>query len=300
MAKSGTWEEVVVRGKEAPLPFKGVSGAGIGGKAYFFGGYGGGYSDETHIVDASDPREPEWILLEVTSSTKPSRRAYHSTFAYKSSLWVFGGVGTKGYNNDVWRLQLKNDEGTEGHWLKVDAVGHVPRKRQGHTGTVVDTTFVVFIFGGFGGGGCVDDFVACLEIDPLAGTASWEPPKTAGVAPSARYGSSAVTFGTLLQPHKPVWRRDPHGHAFPGEPPSPRHCHGAAVVGNTIVFVGGSTKGPYCPRDMLPRLLNDVHCLRLAQKTDGNYVRSKVIIHSNQSKHRAPTRIFELKDINGL
>jgi hypothetical protein len=97
-----------------------------------------------------------------------------------------------------------------------------------------------------------------------------------------------------------VWRRDPHGHAFPGEPPSPRHCHGAAVVGNTIVFVGGSTKGPYCPRDMFPRLLNDVHCLRLAQKTDGNYVRSKVIIHSNQSKHRAPTRIFELKDINGL
>ena len=72
------------------------------------------------------------------------------------------------------------------------------------------------------------------------------------------------------------------------------------VVGNTIVFVGGSTKGPYCPRDMFPRLLNDVHCLRLAQKTDGNYVRSKVIIHSNQSKHRAPTRIFELKDINGL
>ncbi|KAH8047603.1 hypothetical protein JL721_12155 [Aureococcus anophagefferens] len=180
MAKSGTWEEVVVRGKEAPLPFKGVSGAGIGGKAYFFGGYGGGYSDETHIVDASDPREPEWILLE-------------------------------GYNNDVWRLQLKNDEGTEGHWLKVDAVGHVPRKRQGHTGTVVDTTFVVvggydgcdylndvFIFGGFGGDGCVDDFVACLEIDPLAGTASWEPPKTAGVAPSARYGSSAVTFGTSI------------------------------------------------------------------------------------------------------
>ena len=105
---------------------------------------------------------------------------------------------------------------------------------------------------------------------------------------------------SLLQPHKPVWRRDPHGHAFPGEPPSPRHCHGAAVVGNTIVFVGGSTKGPYCPRDMFPRLLNDVHCLRLAQKTDGNYVRSKVIIHSNQSKHRAPTRIFELKDINGL
>jgi hypothetical protein len=51
---------------------------------------------------------------------------------------------------------------------------------------------------------------------------------------------------------------------------------------------------------MFPRLLNDVHCLRLAQKTDGNYVRSKVIIHSNQSKHRAPTRIFELKDINGL
>ena len=164
MAKSGTWEEVVVRGKEAPLPFKGVSGAGIGGKAYFFGGYGGGYSDETHIVDASDPREPEWILLEVTSSTKPSRRAYHSTFAYKSSLWVFGGVGTKGYNNDVWRLQLKNDEGTEGHWLKVDAVGHVPRKRQGHTGTVVDTTFVVV--GGYDGCDYLND-VHALNLETL-------------------------------------------------------------------------------------------------------------------------------------
>ena len=178
----------------------------------------------------------------------------------------------------------------------------------------------------------VYDFVACLEIDPLAGTASWEPLKTAGVAPSVRYGNSAVTYGTsvycfggtgpvtgfnganlagaichndicvfsLLQPHKPVWRRDPHGHAFPGEPPSPRHCHGAAVCGSSIVFVGGSTKGPYCARDSFPKLLNDVHCLTLAQKQDGNYSRTKIIIHSNQSKHRAPTRIFDLKDIDSL
>ena len=77
MAKSGTWEEVVVRGKEAPLPFKGVSGAGIGGKAYFFGGYGGGYSDETHIVDASDPRGLVHVLFADSSSANAAALALH-------------------------------------------------------------------------------------------------------------------------------------------------------------------------------------------------------------------------------
>jgi len=105
---------------------------------------------------------------------------------------------------------------------------------------------------------------------------------------------------SLLQPHKPVWRRDPHGHAFPGEPPSARHCHGAAIVDNNMVLVGGSTRGPYCARESFPKLLNDVHCLSLGTKVDGDYVRSKIIIHSNQSKHRHPTRIFELKDITTL
>ena len=143
MARSGIWEDLVVRGREAPLPFKGVSGAGIGTKAYFFGGYGGGYSNETHIVDMVDPASPEWRVLDVTSYEKPSRRAYHSTFAYKGSLWVFGGVGTRGYNNDVWQLRFEDEAGTRGQWVRVDAVGAVPRKRQGHGGTVVDATFVV-------------------------------------------------------------------------------------------------------------------------------------------------------------
>ncbi|KAH8066706.1 hypothetical protein JL720_12699 [Aureococcus anophagefferens] len=244
MAKSGTWEEVVVRGRRRRSRSRACP-ARASAAARFFGGYGGGYSDETHIVDVGpagagvDPAGGD-VVDEAVAARVPQHLCVQE-------LALGLGVGTKGYNH-AWRLQLKNDEGTEGHWLKVDAVGHVPRKRQGHTGTVVDTTFVVFIFGGFGGG-CVSDFVACLEIDPLAGTASWEPPKTAGVAPSARYGSSAVTFGTSIY-----------------------------VFGGTGPVTGAGRRG----------------------KTDGNYVRSKVIIHSNQSKHRAPTRIFELKDINGL
>ena len=64
-------------------------------------------------------------------------------------------------------------------------------------------------------------------------------------------------------PSKPVWRRDPHGHAFPGEAPRPRHSHGAALCGRRIVVVGGSTKGPYMPRDPFPEFLNDVHVLSL-------------------------------------
>lgn len=384
MARSGTWEELEVRGRESPLPFKGLSGAGIRGKAYFFGGYGGGYSDETHVLDLERPLEPEWSVLQVTSDRAPSRRAYHSTFAYKESLWVFGGVGTRGYSNDVWRLTFEDARGGAGRWVECPCVGRVPRKREGHTGTVVDSTLVVyggydgcdwlgdvfalnletliwwraaggdapnaptprsghaaakaplewdavFVFGGFNGDGCVNEFAACLEIDVLAGTAAWEPIEPKGAAPSKRYGHSAVVYNTsvyvfggtgpvtgygaditgavchndmcvfsLLQPHKPVWRRDPHGHAFPGEPPSARHCHGAAMVGNNMVLVGGSTRGPYCARDAFPKLLNDVHCLSLGNKVDGDYVRSRIIIHSNQSKHRHPTRIFELKDITSL
>ena len=119
-----------------------------------------------------------------------------------------------------------------------------------------------------------------------------------GVTPSDRYGLSAVTNGhgiyifggtgpaedaraaaapdrgavchndcailSLQQPHRPVWRRDRHGHGFPGEPPLPRHGHASAIKGRDVFIVGGSTSGSYCKKDPAPRLLNDVHLLTLS------------------------------------
>ena len=71
----GRWSDLEIRGLAAPLEFKGASGAFIGPKLYIFGGVGGGFSDETHCLDCTDPLTPEWTVLQEATDEKPSRRA---------------------------------------------------------------------------------------------------------------------------------------------------------------------------------------------------------------------------------
>ena len=370
----GLWRDVEVAGPEAPLEFKGASAAFVGTRCFIFGGYGGGFSDETHCLECAEPLAPEWSVLQETSDEKPPRRAHHTTWAHGGGVWVFGGASSRGYLNDVWRLTLEGGKHPRGRWRECACVGEKPVPREGHTGVQIGTSLVVvggydgvswrsdsyalnldtlvwwrvvdqgapnammgrsggaqrgnqpvsarrdvnfdlaghaatkapgdwdaiFIFGGYGADGCIPShsFVACLEVDEHRGTGSWIPTKPQGVTPSDRYGLSAVTNGhgiyifggtgpaedtraaaapdrgavchndcailSLQQPHRPVWRRDRHGHGFPGEPPLPRHGHASAIKGRDVFIVGGSTSGSYCKKDPAPRLLNDVHLLTLS------------------------------------
>ena len=307
----------------------------------------GGHGRET--VTARGPARKSHVTLRALIDF--STGAYHVTWAHAGGLWVFGGVGARGYLNDVWRLALEGGETARGRWRESSCVGAKPTPREGAAGVQIGSSFVVvggydgvarrgdawalnldtliwwqvvdeaapnamiprsghaatkapggwdavFIFGGYDSTGCVPShgFVACLEVDENGGTGTWVPTKPQGIAPSGRYGLSAVTSGhgiyvfggtgpapaedgrahgehgiyndvailSLGQPHRPVWRRDRHGHGFPGEPPMPRHSHASGIRGNDVFIVGGSTCGSYCKKDPAPRLLNDVHLLTLS------------------------------------
>ena len=160
----GVWRDLEVGGPEAPLEFKGASAAFVGTRCFIFGGYGGGFSDETHCLECAEPLAPEWSVLQETSDEKPPRRAHHTTWAHGGGVWVFGGASSRGYLNDVWRLTLEGGKHPRGRWRECACVGEKPVPREGHTGVQIGTSLVVV--GGYDGVSWRSDSYA-LNLDTL-------------------------------------------------------------------------------------------------------------------------------------
>ena len=161
---AGVWRDLEVGGPEAPLEFKGASAAFVGTRCFIFGGYGGGFSDETHCLECAEPLAPEWSVLQETSDEKPPRRAHHTTWAHGGGVWVFGGASSRGYLNDVWRLTLEGGKHPRGRWRECACVGEKPVPREGHTGVQIGTSLVVV--GGYDGVSWRSDSYA-LNLDTL-------------------------------------------------------------------------------------------------------------------------------------
>ena len=160
----GLWRDLEVGGREAPLELKGASAAFVGTSCFIFGGYGGGFSDETHCLECAEPLAPEWSVLQETSDEKPPRRAHHTTWAHGGGVWVFGGASSRGYLNDVWRLTLEGGKHPRGRWRECACVGEKPVPREGHTGVQIGTSLVVV--GGYDGVSWRSDSYA-LNLDTL-------------------------------------------------------------------------------------------------------------------------------------
>ena len=160
----GYWRDLEVGGLGMPLEFKGASAAFVGTRCFIFGGYGGGFSDETHCLECAEPLAPEWSVLQETSDEKPPRRAHHTTWAHGGGVWVFGGASSRGYLNDVWRLTLEGGKHPRGRWRECACVGEKPVPREGHTGVQIGTSLVVV--GGYDGVSWRSDSYA-LNLDTL-------------------------------------------------------------------------------------------------------------------------------------
>ena len=161
---AGVWRDLEVGGRREPLEFKGASAAFVGTRCFIFGGYGGGFSDETHCLECAEPLAPEWSVLQETSDEKPPRRAHHTTWAHGGGVWVFGGASSRGYLNDVWRLTLEGGKHPRGRWRECACVGEKPVPREGHTGVQIGTSLVVV--GGYDGVSWRSDSYA-LNLDTL-------------------------------------------------------------------------------------------------------------------------------------
>ena len=92
-------------------------------------------------------------------------------------MFIFGGKGPRDTNyKDVYYLDLVN-------WVWVDTVSTGPASRFYHASELVGKKIVVH--GGWNGTEVFDD-IWIFNTDTFA----WMQPRTAGFAPSARYGHS--------------------------------------------------------------------------------------------------------------
>jgi len=181
-----------------------------------FGGYGydtqrsqngtraSGRLNDVFVITAEDDRRLWVPVVNVTSSSKPTRRQHHSCVHGMdgSSVLIFGGrTNPRKGLNDVWVLRLKEEgeekssnskEGEEEyHSVSYNCVweqkscSSTPSPRWRHSAVRRNTQMIVF--GGRNKDRCLDDLFV-LDIK----TWKWSIPKCCGDKPSPRHSHSAV------------------------------------------------------------------------------------------------------------
>mmetsp|Transcript_18719 Transcript_18719/g.57581 ORF Transcript_18719/g.57581 Transcript_18719/m.57581 type:complete len:353 (-) Transcript_18719:351-1409(-) len=283
----GVWwqEEDAV---DAPLAVKGATLVRYEEKkCVLFGGFGGGFSKETFLLDLATRT---WQRL--ATPTEPPRRAYHSSIQCLGRVWIFGGAGANAYFNDCW--SLVGDD-----WERADARGSLPRKREGHTAAAYGESMVVF--GGFDGVDFLND-VACLDLRELV----WRrPTSTTGAPPAPRSGHTIFAspvvvddgaverffvcggydshgcladFGLAifcLSPALDLRWEDPSKIVYGPMRPPPRYGHTTSTVGDNVYVFGGT--GPVTGYGSHPSgavCYNDIVVLSFANPTKPTFRRN--------------------------
>jgi len=180
----------------------------------------------------------------------------HSATVIGSKMFVFGGMGKGGdLYRDLHSLDLISWE-----WADVRAITASPTPRFNHGCCGIGNKIVVQ--GGWDGGETAYNDLWVFDTSSF----SWTQPRTAGFAPSPRYGHSltfipstgqVVVFGgacfdeevgcltylddvKILDSSSMIWSRP----SLSGKTPSPRFMHSACLVeGERIVISGGWGRG---------------------------------------------------------
>ncbi|KAG1818946.1 hypothetical protein EV424DRAFT_1619045 [Suillus variegatus] len=148
----------------------------------------------------------------------------HTVTLVDHVAWLFGGCDDKGRWKDVYCFDTDTT-----HWFHPDTLGDVPPPCRAHTATLVDRKIVIF-----GGGQGPAYYDSTYIFDTT--TRSWFSLNDLWTIDVSRGGLRWSLFETQ------------------GEPPVPRGCHTANLVGNIMIVVGGSD-GREC--------FSDVWCLHL-------------------------------------
>ena len=242
---------------------------GKGGKGPRLIVFGGINSQDAYCADldvfAIDSQQ--WSRLAIENA--PPSRARHTAVALggerAGAMMVFGGASYKAHLqlfNDVYILMTEADPP---RWHTPAIVGPRPRKRSGHSATLLEDAHTVLVFGGDGGtdAGAPDPAVGYLNDVWLFSLADgWRHKNATGALPEPRTLHAATRVGNhlvvtggdiagvagargemlevcLLDLHTFVWRRlQPRG-----ELPYGRFGHQLAYVGSSLLLVGGMRFG---------------------------------------------------------
>jgi N-acetylneuraminic acid mutarotase len=145
----------------------------------------GGTSDAGRFGDTwqYDPAANAWS--EVAGAGAPEARSAHAMVYLDDAeaVLLFGGVGESGRFADTWAFTPGS-----GTWTALEPAGSVPSARSGHAVAYDSVAGAVILFGGYDGGGLLNDTWA---YDPTANT--WSELSPSGDVPSAR-GNHRMVF----------------------------------------------------------------------------------------------------------
>jgi len=95
---------------------------------------------------------PTWSAKSVSGGPISARHAHTAVYsAAKDTMYVFGGYDGNNYN-DVWALNLATDS-----WSAVTSSGGPPSARRYHTAVYAAARGTMYVFGGYGGSGNLND-----------------------------------------------------------------------------------------------------------------------------------------------
>ncbi|XP_069702361.1 rab9 effector protein with kelch motifs-like [Periplaneta americana] len=158
-------------------------------------------------------------------------------------LWIFAGANTEENKNDLWELDLKNQQ-----WISLSQSGEIPSTRTYHaTSVVLNNKFLVFS-GGAKGVEAVTD-LKTYQLD--MSTREWSVLPTKGEPPQPRQGHVLIAVqdklychggmsGTYLYDDLHVLDADGTWTSVSfSQQPSGRAAHGAAYHNRFIYIFGG-------------------------------------------------------------
>ena len=214
------------------------------GRVVLFGGEGSnGLLGDTWLFSTSTDT---WTMIAPT--TPPTARSQHAMTEIPDGALLFGGFSpTGGVIGDTWRF-----DGVSFSWTSVMAGGMAPAARR-DAAMRWDGQDTVVLYGGYGGGGALDDtreFSLAGEAwgPNLAGVAGARGSMRAGVVAGNRVGIYSGKTSPNAAPSPGTYGFDPATDTWSdlmanGEP-APRHSYALASVAlrNKVIIFGGMTQ----------------------------------------------------------
>jgi len=132
----------------------------------FGGAAAGGLLNDTWALNLGTL---QWTQMAPQGTPPPARRGHTAVMnSAQDKMVVFGGLGSGGFLNDLWKLEL-----TPGavEWVQLDPNGGPPGTRAWHAATYKMQNINVFVLGGWGMGSLSGQAQWKLDL----GTMTWSP-----------------------------------------------------------------------------------------------------------------------------
>lgn len=218
---------------DAPAPRQEVAAGLVGNEVYVAGGFdaAGGASPR---VDIYDIRAGRWRV----GPALPEGRHHPAAAVFRGQMYVVGGFGPNGASAEVFRLDADPPR-----WVRVAELNHA----RGAAAAVVAGARL-FVFGGQGPGGAL---VAQTEVFEPDATSRWTdlaplPTPSHHLAAAVAGPFVYVAAGRAVRESKTVniaafARYDTTRNSWEELPdvPHTRSGHGAAIVNDVVVLIGG-------------------------------------------------------------